>query len=155
MNKFKILEKREIDGYDCFTLFDEYNKVACITDFAIASGTFDYENIDHLRSSNYWVNESSELDYRFAYGIDINGNMKLFSKVDKYIAGLRVAGNYSDVKKYIIEELKINDNISVGKFGYFPNKILTETFNPQKIINTGVNFQLPVINEPMLSTFDL
>lgn len=155
MNKFRILEKKELDGYDCFSLFDYFNKIACITDFAIASGTFSYENSDNLRAAKYWINETWELNYNYAYIIDEEGRFKLFDKFDKHVSGLRISGKYSDMKNYITGQMNVNEDLSVGEIGYFPTKVFNKPYNPRKLVNTGIIFQLPVLERGMFNTFDL
>lgn len=155
MDKFKLLEKKDIDGYDNFSLFDYLSPIAGITDFAIASGTCSFTNDDNVRTGFYWINETCEMDYNKIWVINCDGKLQPFPKKEKNYAGVRVYGKYSDIKKYIVGEMDVNEDLSVGEFGYFPTQVLKEYFNPRKAKNTGIELQFPILQDGMFNTFDL
>src|SRR5574344_3074060 len=101
MDKFKLLEKKDIDGYDNFSLFDYLRPIAGITDFAIASGTCSFTNDDNVRTGFYWINETCEMDYNKIWVINCDGKLQPFPKKEKNYAGVRVYGKYREIKKYI------------------------------------------------------
>ena len=75
--------------------------------------------------------------------IGIEGQYKLISKTDKYFSGVRIAVSYSDIKNEVIDELKVNEDISILEYGYFPKKA-SDIKMPR--IPTGFYIKLPKSN---------
>jgi len=160
MEKFRLLKLEEVVGEDKLSIFNSVDTSADITDFAIASGTFSFENKDNLDTGMYWL-DNAVLNEDKAYVVDINGKVDTLCKREKSVAGVRVAVKYSNIKDYCLSETELDDNLCIVEYGSYPKDIVTEfTYseflklrNNGKLKDTGRICHLPRQNAGIFSRF--
>lgn len=130
MNKFRILKLDEVIGENKLSIFKHIALSTDITDFAIASGTFSFKDLDSLTTGMYWLDDAV-LGENKAYVVGINSDIDKVCKYEKSIAGLRIAVKYSDIQDDIICETKIDDSLSVIQYGFYPKSLVREFTYPE------------------------
>ena len=135
-----ILEKRELEN---MKLFYEYiDKEACPTSFAIASGLLYFRDDNSIIRSAYFVNDTNEMNYSKVETIDLTGNYKYISKLDKFLPGIRIALKEENINKNLIyDKMIVNSDIFVLEYGYFPKGRIDYAYTK---VDTGVKIKLPV-----------
>lgn len=160
MVKFRLLKLDEVKGENKLSVFNTVDTSADITDFAIASGTFSFENKDNLDTGMYWLDDAV-LNEGKAYIVDINGGIDTLSKQEKSVAGVRVAVKYSDIKDSCLSETELDDDLCIVQYGSYPKDFVTEfTYSEflklcknEKLKETGRMCYLPRQNDGAFSRF--
>lgn len=140
-----ILEKRELEE---MRLFSHYiSKIACPTQFSLATGLISFTNSDHMICSSYFVNDTNEIAYSQMIRVTEDGIYRYSSKADKFIAGIRPAISYSDFNKtMIIDGQIVNEDLSIMEYGYYPRSLIKRQFIKE---DTGIKIKLPISDKEL------
>lgn len=140
-----VLEKRELED---MKLFSHYiGKIACPTQFSLATGLISFANKDHMICSSYFVNDTNEISYSQIIRVTEDGIYRYSSKADKYLIGVRPAISTPDLDtKLILDGQIVNRDLSIMEYGYYPKCLIKKQIIKE---DTGVKIKLPISDKAL------